>query len=150
MFRSKTIATSIMALVLACAAGAASADAVKYRKAVMKGIGGHMGAMSQIAKGNVSHAGHMLVHAKALEATIRLAKAAFKDKALDETSTATDKVWSDWSGFAKKADAASKAANVLVRTLENSGDVGAAMKGLGKSCGGCHKAYRKKKKMMKK
>jgi len=146
MMTSKRLTAILLSLAVGAAATAAHADAVKYRRLVMRAIGGHMGAIVQIAKGAVPHTGHMLTHAKALEATIGLVKEAFKNEAMAKGSRATEKIWSDWTGFTGKADNAAKAANVLVGTIENNGNVGGAIKGLGKACGACHKAYRKKKK----
>lgn len=140
---------AIVAMVLSAVSGlaiAADADAIKYRRTVMKGVGAHMGAMGQIMKGMAPHKAHLAAHARSLEATVNLTADAFKAKTSGGDTTALDKVWSDWDGFMAKAKDSSKAANVLVRTIENDGDVGAAMKALGKTCGGCHKPYRKKKK----
>jgi cytochrome c556 len=146
MGRLQFLITSVVTVFLACITISASADATKYRQTVMKGIGAHMSAMGQIAKGEISHTGDMLGHAKALEMTMGMVSSAFKEKTSGGKTTAKDTIWSDWDGFAKKATESSKAANVLVRTIENGGDVGAARGALGKTCGGCHKKFRVKKK----
>lgn len=146
MGRLRLLITSVITVLLACITVSASADAIKYRQTVMKGVGAHMSAMGQITKGEVNHTGDMLGHAKALEMTIGMASSAFKEKTSGGETTAKDEIWSDWDGFAMKAQESYKAANVLVRTIENGGDVGAARGALGKTCGGCHKKFRVKKK----
>ena len=144
MLRGKHIAASLAAVVLACVAGTAAADAVKYRQSVMKSVGGHMGALNHIARGNVPHTGHLLAHATALEASLGMAPEAFKEKSMEGETNVTEEIWSDWAGFESKANDATQAAAAVVRAVETSGDVAAALKELGATCGGCHKAYREK------
>ena len=63
-------------------------------------------------------------------------------------SRAKPEIWSDAAGFKKANDKFIGAAAVLVKAV-GSGDpaaVGAALKGAGKTCGGCHKPYRLPKK----
>ena len=127
------------------AAFAADAEALKYRQTVMKGVGAHMGAMGQIAKGEAEHPMHLVKHARAIEGNLSMVVDAFAMKTSGGETAALDKIWSDWDEFKAKAAEAEKAANVLVHTIENKGDVAAAMKTLGSACGGCHKAFRKQK-----
>ena len=63
-------------------------------------------------------------------------------------SRAKPEIWSDMAGFKKANDKFIVAAAALVKAV-GSGDpaaVGAALKGTGKTCGGCHKPYRLPKK----
>ena len=142
---SRGLGVVLLAGASALALQPASADAIKYRQAVMKAVGGHMGSMGQIIKGQVDHKSHLAPHAKAMAATLALTLEAFEEKTMGGETRALDKIWADWSGFEAKANDAVKAAQALVTAAESGGDVGAAMKGLGKTCGGCHKPYRKKK-----
>ena len=82
-----------------------------------------MGSLGQIVKGGVPHKGHMLAHAMALESTLDMVSDAFKTQTSGGKTTATDKIWTDWKGFVAKANDASKAANALVRTIEDDGDM---------------------------
>lgn len=129
-----------------CAAivSTAQADPIVYRQSVMKVNGGHMGAMAQIVGDKVPHGAHLLAHAQGLATSVGMVKEAFMEKANSDKSAALDEIWSDWDGFAAKADDAQKAADALVRTIESNGDVAAARKELGAACGACHKAFRQK------
>ncbi len=130
------------------AIAAGQESVIKYRRTLMKGVGAHMGAMAQLAKGEVPHRQHMLVHAKALAMSLPLAADAFKAQTDGGDTTALPKIWEDWSGFEGKLSDAKDASAALVAALE-AGDgtsVGEKFKALGKACGSCHKAYRKKKK----
>ena len=53
---------------------------IKYRQSVMRGNSAHAGAISQIAKGNVSHTDALQGHAHALVELSKMVPAAFKNK----------------------------------------------------------------------
>ena len=86
----------------AFAADADPNEAIKYRKAAMKAVGGHIGGLVAILKGSVPHKDALKAHADgfAAAATLALQKAAFMqntDGKGSEATTATAKVWSDWA-----------------------------------------------------
>jgi cytochrome c556 len=127
-------------------ASAQNADAAfKYRKAVMSALGGHMGSLGAIAKGEVSHGNHMVGHAAAINAIAGMTADLFPAGSGGDNTRAKDEIWSNAADFkAKVADFQNAAA--MVFAAANSGDaaaVGKAMGALGGSCGGCHKPYRK-------
>ena len=120
---------------------------VKYRKAIMKGVSGHAGAISQIAKGKVSHSGDLQMHADALVQLTKMIPAAFKNKSMGHKTTSNDKVWSDWAGFDGKAGEFERDAIAVAAAAKNGPDaVKGTLKALFSNCKGCHKDYRVKPK----
>ena len=123
-------------------------NVIKYRKAVMKAIGGHMASIAGVVKGEVSYSDHVAVHANSINAMSKTVTAVFP-KGTDNGSyktAALPKIWEDWAGFEKAAQALDTASADLA-SVAASGDkqkIAAAFGNLGKACGGCHKPYRVK------
>lgn len=119
---------------------------IKYRKAVMKAIGGHMGASSQIVRGKITSDAALSLHSKALaDLNMNLTKLFPEGSDFGETR-AKESIWDDWAKFeaaAKKGEEATAAFSTAVRTGDSE-KIKAAFKEVGKSCKGCHKEYRKK------
>jgi len=121
-------------------------DYIKYRQAMMKAIGGHTGAISQIMRGKVTPEGDLLMHSLALAALNRNLTRLFPEGSDFGETKAKEAVWSQWDKFeqaaaeAKQAtaDLAAKAAGGDRRQIAN------AWKAVGKSCKGCHKDFREK------
>jgi len=121
-------------------------DYIKYRQAMMKAIGGHTGAISQIMRGKVAPEGDLLMHSLALAALNRNLTRLFPEGSDFGETKAKEAVWSQWAKFeqaaaeAKQAtaDLAAKAAGGDRRQIAN------AWKAVGKSCKGCHKDFREK------
>ncbi len=139
-----------VALLSTAAGPAAHADAsadVKYRQAVMKALGNHMGSIAAIAKGEVGHAGHMAGHAAAIDALASMTGDVFPEGSGGDATRAKDEIWRDAAGFEAAVEAFRAAAAKLLEAAE-AGDaetVGAALGGVGRTCGGCHRAFRKPK-----
>ena len=128
-------------------AGASEEGEVKYRKAIMKGIAGHAGAIAEIAKGNVGHTGHLQGHAHALVELSQLVPSAFKNNAMGFKTTAKEEVWSDWAGFDSKAGDLERASLAVVEAAKSGpGAVKGKLGDLFDTCKACHKEYRVKKK----
>lgn len=124
--------------------------AVKYRKAVMKSIGGHAGAIGAVAKGQVAYGDHVVHHAIALGEMGKIAKDLFPEgtgpDANGETE-ATNDIWAKPDEF-KMAVEAFAAQSAKLAQVAQGGDMEATMAefgNLGKTCGGCHKPFRKKR-----
>lgn len=134
--------------VLAVQATAAPADSVKYRQGVMRGVGGAMGNLSAMMKGDVKLGNnHLRANAESLAWLSGLAREAF----LENTGTtgptkAKANIWTSWSDFAGKAQAfeieASKLAELARAPNPNMAAIGEQMKAVGGTCGACHKNYR--------
>jgi len=131
----------------ALSVSADEANDIKYRKSVMKAIGGTMGSMAAIIKGKVkqNHA-VPLSHAMArLSVTI---KDVFPEGSDFGDTRAKPDIWKKPKEFKASVAAFEKAASNLAM-VSKSGDpaaFAAAFGGLGKSCGGCHKPFREPKK----
>jgi len=120
---------------------------VKYRQTVMSNVGSNMGAIGDILKNGLVLPGHVAVHASLLAESAQLIGPAFKKNVATEMTDAKPEIWQDWAKFETAIADFEKAARELAAAAE-SGDmaaVGPAVKALGKSCGGCHKPFRKPK-----
>ena len=118
-------------------------DLVKYREKVMEVIGGHMGAIAAIVKGEVPYKDELVYHAESLAAAAPKTLPAFKTKAMSKDTEALDKIWDNWAEFekaAKKFEAASADFSKAASTGDMAA-VGAALGALGKSCKGCHDEF---------
>jgi len=123
------------------------AAAIKYRRAVMKGQAGHLGAMFGIVKGGAGRASDLSAHARALHELTGMIESAFKQDTMGGKTRAKSKIWDDYEAFKAKAAAADKASGGIVQAVQ-SGDqdaIGKALGAMGKACKACHKKYRKKK-----
>lgn len=130
-------------LPLALTAGIVTAgdeETVKYRENVMKIIGGHMGAIVAIVKGEVPYSSELVYHADSLTAAAPKALPAFKTEAMTEDSHALPEIWKDWATFEKSAQDMEAATKDLAAAVAG-GDqaaIGAALGKVGESCKGCH------------
>lgn len=132
------------------AAGVATAETpYETRKAVMKENGEHMKALGAIAKGEAKFNADTAAHAQALVANSKALTdkltALFPEGSGGGKSRAKEEIWADWPAFQKAAADFEAAAPMLVPAAE-SGDpakLGAALKQVGQTCGGCHKPFRK-------
>ena len=117
----------------------AYADAVKDRRALMKANSKAAKALGKAAKAGDAmeakkHA--MVLIANADKMVALFPKGTDNDKLGAKATRAKMAIWTDWDKFKMDADALKSAAMKVA-----SGDLAAA-KGIGKSCGGCHKAFR--------
>jgi cytochrome c556 len=119
---------------------------IKYRQAVMKAIGGHMGASGQIVRGKVDESAALAMHADALASlNADLARLFPEGSDFGETEAKAE-IWDNWAEFEKAADAARDATAAFAAAVK-SGDadkIGAARKDVGRSCKGCHEDFRQK------
>jgi len=143
-----------LALPLFVTSGVAQADHheggdpnIKYRQSVMSIIGTNMGAIGDIMKNQLDMPGAVGNHAGQMAESAALIAPAFKKSISDGPTDAKAEIWQDWAKFEKAIAKFEESARAL-QTAAASGDpatVGPAMKALGKSCGGCHKPFRKPK-----
>ena len=127
------------------------ANVIKYRKNVMKSIGGNIGAISGVVKGEVSFTGDVAAHARGIQEMSKLVGPLFPkgtDNKMQADTRALPAIWEDWAKFEAAVKAFQTASANLVQVAE-AGDpsaFGGALQQLGKSCGGCHKPFRAEKK----
>ena len=156
-FRKNRLADSIMGLVLAAAialaAGAAGAaddpaNVIKYRRIVMGAISNHISAIAGIVKGKVSYTSHIAAHARAMHEMSTLLLDIFPEGSGVGKTRAKPEIWTQRAKF-EDAIAAFREASGKLADIADSGDMAAIfaqVKRVGKTCGGCHKPFRKKKK----
>ncbi|MBT5415416.1 MAG: cytochrome c [Rhodospirillaceae bacterium] len=128
------------------------ANVVKYRQMVMKAVGAHMGGLGALVKGETSVSDvpfNIQEQAAALNATAQLIDQAFaQDVGTKGGDTeAKAEIWQDWEGFVARA-ALLRERSQSLRDVAETGDeaaIKAAFAGVGKACGSCHNAFRKKK-----
>ncbi|OLP57047.1 cytochrome C556 [Rhizobium rhizosphaerae] len=140
--------TVLFSLALAgLAAGAVTAaEPQKVREGMMKQIGGSVGALGAIAKGQKPY--DAAVVKTSLETISKNIKA-FPDQfpaGSDANSEASPKIWANMDDFKAKADHLAKEADTLLAQLPaDQAAVGAAVGKLGPLCSDCHQTYRLKK-----
>ncbi len=124
---------------------------IKYRQSVMRAIGGHMGAMAAVAKGNVSFVSHVAEHARGINGMSKLIPDIFPEGTgpMESANTrALPEIWDKRPKFEAAAKALQAESAKLVKIADGGeiGAIGAQLKNLGKACGGCHTPFRAKKK----
>ncbi|MBB4954548.1 cytochrome c556 [Agrobacterium vitis] len=142
--------TAIAALCLCLGSGAVSAadEPQVLRAAMMKKVGGAMGALAGIAKGEKPYDAAAV---KASLTTMQDVAKHFPDQFPKGSETgfnteASPKIWEDMATFKTKSKALETAATAQLAALPaDQAGVGAAMKAIGGTCGDCHQAFRMKK-----
>lgn len=118
-----------------------------YRQKVMQSIGGNMGAIGAILKNKLPHQKNIAAHARGIQIASMLIESAFKKEIAEGRTDAKPEVWQDWDKFVAAAQKLRDESRQLA-VVAQSGDmaaIGAQVKAVGKSCGGCHKPFRKPK-----
>jgi cytochrome c556 len=143
-----SVATALL-LTAGCAtlatADTSPENAIRYRKAVMTALGGHVGAIMMINGGRVDQPKFLLPHAEALASLGEQLSILFPAGSGTGKTDALAKIWKDPVKFQKAVDAGT-AATAKVRDAARGGDkaaIGQALKGLGEACKGCHDNFRK-------
>ncbi len=149
------IAAFFAAVLLGDVASLAAADdpaaIISYRQKTMGAIGGHMGAIAAIAKGEVSFKDDLVGHAHAInEMSKNLARLFPKGSGKEAgESRALAAIWEKWDDFEAAIKRLQDESAKLVEVAKG-GDmaaIGAQVGALGKKgCGGCHKPFREEKK----
>lgn len=143
----KRILIAATVLVVGVTASIAQGDPIAARKAMMKGVGGAMGPMAAMMKGERPFD---LATVKAGIETMNKASKGFAPlfPATAKTggeSTADEKIWSDaagWSAALKKFDTDTTAA---LAAIKDEASFKAEFGKVAANCGGCHNTYRIKK-----
>lgn len=127
---------------------AADANAIKYRQAVMKAVGGHMTAMAGVIKGEVPHKGDLKAHAAGMAALATMAGHIFPEGSDFGDTSAKAEIWKKPAEFKKAMGAFQTAAANMNKAVQgtDSKAVAGAFADLGKACKGCHDDFRAKKK----
>ena len=144
----RTLAVAAVLAALGAGAVVAADEPQVVRQEMMKKVGGAMGALSGIAKGEKPYDAEVV---KASLATMSEVAKAFPEQfpagseAGHETE-ASPKIWEGMDDFkAKAAKLGADADAQLAQLPADQAAVGAAVGMLGKDCGDCHQSYRIKK-----
>jgi len=146
-----TLAASAVVMAMTLAAPAVQANdegEIKYRQALMKSVGGHMGAIVGILKGTTANAANLQVHTDGMAALAGIASSAFPAGSDFGETTVLPVVWEKPDEFAAAMKKFQDAANGMAAAGKSGdlGQVGAALGPLGESCKNCHENFREKKK----
>ncbi len=136
-----------LALVVTSAQAQDDAAYLKLRQSVMKATGGHMGSIGAILKNKLPYTTSIVAHAQSLQMTSTVIADAFKKEITEGKTDSKPDIWQDWDKFVDAAKKMGEESGKLA-DIAQSGDmaaIGAQAKALGKSCGGCHKPFRKPK-----
>ncbi|GLR24830.1 cytochrome C556 [Ciceribacter naphthalenivorans] len=133
---------------LGLSAAVAADEPQVVRQEMMKKVGGAMGAIGAIVKGEKPFDAEVV---KASLTTMVDVSKAFPDQfpagsELGMDTEASLKIWEDMDGFKAKAAALTTAAEAQLAQLPtDQASTAVTMKAVGETCGACHKAYRLKK-----
>lgn len=153
MMKSRAIFSIAIAAAVLIGASTVSAgeDDIKYRKATMKAVGGHMTAIATILKTDAGDMKDVAIHANAMAGLAKITATSFPEGSGPKdgkTETKMD-VWEKPEEFKKMTMAFITEAEKLA-AVGGSGDkaaIGAQLGALGKnSCKACHDGFREKKK----
>jgi cytochrome c556 len=139
------IVVTIALLAASIAAADTPEDSLKYRKAVMDTMAGHITALSLIFNGKVEHQEYLLTHAEALAGSAEQVGKIFPAGSAVGKSEALPLIWQEPEKFQKAAEAV-KVATAQLRDAVKGGDkaaIGKAIKPVGDACKACHDRYRK-------
>lgn len=142
----RTLAAAALCLMGAVSVASAQ-DYGQDREAAMKKMGGSMGALAAIAKGEKPYDAEAVKTAlTTMSETVKVFPTYFPEGSETASDEASPKIWEDKAGFeAAAAKLASNADMLLAQLPADQAGVGAAMGVLGKDCGACHQTYRLKK-----
>lgn len=140
-----------LAIAALCLIGATSVVSAENqhenREAAMKKIGGAMGALAAIAKGQKDYDAEVVkTSLGTINATIKVFPSYFPAGSEKDDDEASPKIWENKADFeAKAAKLAADSEAILAQLPADQAAVGAALGTLGQDCGACHEAYRIKK-----
>lgn len=144
----KTLAAAVALAVIGAGAVVAADEPQVVRQDMMKKVGGAMGALAGIAKGEKPYDADIV---KASLTTMSEVGKAFPDQfpagsEAGNDTEASPKIWEAMDDFkAKSAKFAADADAALASLPADQAAVGAALGAIGPNCGGCHEVYRVKK-----
>ena len=113
-------ATMALSTCLVAIAVSASEGEVNYRQHTMSAVGGHMRAIVDIIRGDVSHTDHLATHAGAMADLAQIAPTLFPESS--RGGDALDAIWENPEDFQSKLDAFKEADADTSRRRSESGD----------------------------
>jgi len=140
-----TIAASVFSIGLSQSANADQHE-IKFRKSIMKAVGGTMGGLAAVLK-KQAPAIHAVPLAHTMYELSKVVPHIYPEGSDFGETAALPVIWEKPADF-KKAIAAFQAAALNLSKVSHDNDMstfGPAFGALGKSCKGCHETFRKKK-----
>ncbi len=119
---------------------------IKYRQNVMKSTAGHMGAIVDILKNGLPLEAHVSDHARSMLQNSRMTLSMFPKGSGKGRTKAKLAIWENLSKFESAVKDFERESAKLAKVAE-SGDMEALAKQVratGKTCGGCHRNFRKR------
>ena len=118
-----------------------------YRQKLMASIGANMGAIGVSLKTGLPSKANIGVHAEAMHNASKLIEGAFKQEIIEGKTDIKPDAYKKWDEFVAAAKKLTEESGKLVSAAKAGDDaeLGAQLKATGKSCGGCHKPFRKPK-----
>ena len=114
----------------------------KMREEVMEEIGGAIGTLGKMAKGEMAYdaAAAEAAKAKMIEEAGAIATDFATQGEADPASEAKPEIWTSWEDFLKKAEALKAAATAA--DVSSAEAIGASLGAIGGACKDCHTTYR--------
>ena len=130
--------------VISSVALAQGASIYEKRVASMKGQGAAMAAIGKYVKGEADYSPAVEQAAKRLQEHSGAILSEFPEGSTHEKSRARPEIWTDWATFENWAKDLERASEALVQAaaVQSKQKMGAALGAAGKTCGGCHDAFR--------
>ena len=147
MLRSKWRGLALAAggiAVISSVALAQGSSIFEKRVASMKSQGAAMAAIGKYVKGEAGYSPAVEQAAKRLQEHSRAIPSEFPQGSTHEKSRAKPEIWTDWATFEKWAKDLQTASDALVKAAvaQDKQKTGEALGAAGKTCGGCHDAFR--------
>ncbi len=124
-------------------------ETVDKRMGLMKELGSNMKAIAGVAKGEAAYSPALNENAKRINEIAKMMTDLFPEGSDLESGKdrAKPEIWSKRAEFEAAAMDFEKASAALVAAVSSGdqGEIGAALGGTGKTCGGCHKPFREPK-----
>lgn len=120
---------------------------ILYRQQVMSAVGGHAGAIGSIVKSRLPELDAIVTHAEAIATTADTVPNAFEKQLHEGATDSKPEIWTNMEDFLSLNEEMRKASVALAQAAKG-GDgavIKKAMREFSKSCGACHRAYRKPK-----
>ena len=133
-----------MGLIAGAGAETKPENAIKYRKAVMESMAGHVSAIMLIAFNQVPDEGFLEGHTEALADLGGELRIVFPEGSGAGETEALPAIWEQPEKFSTALDDAAMATDALNEAVK-SGDrkaIAGAFKQVGESCKGCHESFR--------
>lgn len=145
--RRLVVAGLLLVAPAALSAPPSPAQVVKYRHAVMGGLGAHMAGLSMIVKGESDRAGDALAHATAVKDLSHTIGALFPEGTGPSTefeTSAKPEIWSQHDKFVEAVKALETSSDALVEAAKSNdpAKLKTALGAVGRSCGDCHDAFK--------